>query len=171
MDLGSLHLTAQTLRSAFLIIFVIVVFASRMTRGTATETADGLKFGMKPVLSVMRLLFIPIYLGIIFYPVITGHHNMPVWVLIFLVLLLLVVMYQAPGTILLTPTAVVQRFWLRADKVIQYPEVMAIQLGQGGRLTRVLGDNRVTITHTSGHSDAPRFRTELEQRTNKTIQG
>jgi hypothetical protein len=142
-----------------------------MTRGTAGETPDGLKFGMKPVLSWMRLLFIPIYLGIILYPVITGHHNMPVWVPVLLVLLLLAVLYQAPGTILLTPTAIVQRFWLRADKVIQYPEVMAIQVVQAGRHTRVLGDNRVTISHTSGHSDAPRFRTELERRTNKTIQG
>jgi hypothetical protein len=142
-----------------------------MTRGTATETSDGLKFAMKPVLSVMRLLFLPIYLGIIFYPVITHHNNMPPWVPVILVLLLFFVLYQSPGTILLAPTAVVQRFWLRADKVIHYPEVMAIQLVQGGRHTRVLGDNRVTITHTSGHSDAPRFRTELERRTNKTIQG
>jgi hypothetical protein len=171
MDLGAIHLNAQNLRSIFLIFFVVLVIVSRMTRGTATETPDGLKFSMKPLLSWARLLFIPIYLGIIFYPIITGQHNMPAWVPVILVLLLIFVLYQAPGTILLTPTAVVQRFWFRADKVIQYPEVMAIQSAQAGRYTRVLGDNRVTITHTSGHSDSPRFRTELERRTNKTVQG
>jgi hypothetical protein len=171
MDLGSFHLDAQLVRNIFLIIFVIVVFASRMTRGAATETPDGLQFAMKPVLSFMRLIFIPIYLGIIFYPVITHQHNMPPWVPILLVLILIFILYQSPGTILLTPAAVVQRFWFRADKVIQYPEVMAIQVVQSGRHTRVLGDNRVTISHTSGHADAPRFRTELERRTNKTIQG
>ncbi len=73
-----------------------------------------------------------------------------------------------PGTIVLTSNAIVQHFWLRADKTIQYPEVMAIQAATQGQ-TRVLGDNRTTITHTISHADSARFRAELAQRTNKTL--
>ncbi len=94
---------------------------------------------------------------------------MPIWVPVILGLLVVFLLYQSPGTILLTPTAVVQRFWFHADKIIQYPEVMTIQLAQAGRFTRVLGDNRITITHTSSHSDAQGFRAELERRTGKRI--
>ena len=74
-----------------------------------------------------------------------------------------------PGTITLTPTAITQRFWFQPSKTIQYNEVMAIQAAQGGRITRVLGDNRVTITHTSNHCAAAEFRQELERRTGKRV--
>jgi hypothetical protein len=74
-----------------------------------------------------------------------------------------------PGTIALTPTAVIQRFWFRPSKTIQYNEVMAIQSAQSGRITRVLGDNRVGITHTSNHCAAEEFRKELERRTGKRV--
>ena len=79
--------------------------------------------------------------------------------------------YQLPGTIVLTPTAVVQRFWLRAQKTIAYGEVMVIQAVQAGRITRVLGDNRVTITHTYNHSAAAEFREEIARRTGKQVNG
>ena len=59
--------------------------------------------------------------------------------------------------------------FVRSDKTIQYPEVMAFQSTQLGRQTRVLGDNRTTITHTISHADSARFRAELAQRTNKTL--
>ena len=74
---------------------------------------------------------------------------------------------QMPGTITLTPTAVTQRFWFQPSKAIQYNEVMAIQAMQGGRMTRVLGDNRVKITHTSNHCAAAEFQQEIERRTGK----
>ena len=76
---------------------------------------------------------------------------------------------QMPGTITLTPMAVTQRFWLQPSKSIQYNEVMAIQAMQGGRMTRVLGDNRVKITHTSNHCAAEEFQKELERRTGKKL--
>jgi hypothetical protein len=44
---------------------------------------------------------------------------------------------------------------------------MAIQPMQGGNIIRVLGDNRVTITHNSAHSAAAQFLQELERRTGK----
>jgi hypothetical protein len=40
---------------------------------------------------------------------------------------------------------------------------------QGGRMTSVLGDNRVKITHTSNHSAATEFQQELERRTGKRV--
>jgi hypothetical protein len=76
---------------------------------------------------------------------------------------------QMPGTITLTPTAITQRFWFQPSKAIQYNEVMTIQAMQGGRMTRVLGDNRVKITHTSNHCAAIEFQREIESRTGKRV--
>jgi hypothetical protein len=168
MDLSGIHLNAQLVRTIFLVALVIFIFATRMTKGAAKETPEGLTFSVKPAVTWTRYLFLPLYLALIFYPVLTHQRNMPVWVPIFLVLVLGFLLFQMPGTIVLTATAVVQHFWLRADKTIQYPEVMAIQASTQGQ-TRVLGDNRTTITHTISHSDSARFRTELTQRTNKTL--
>jgi hypothetical protein len=160
-------LDPKTLRAALLIAVVIVLYAGRMSKGTATETSEGLVFGMKPVVLWSRLIAIPLYVAIFLYPALVQHRQVPIWVPILLVALVGYALYQLPGTIVLTRTAVIQRFWLRADKTIHYPEVMTIQSLQAGRITRVLGDNRTTITHNSAHADAPRFRTELEARTNK----
>jgi hypothetical protein len=44
---------------------------------------------------------------------------------------------------------------------------MSIQMVGAGRMTRVLGDNRVSITHTWNHSGATEFVKELERRTGK----
>jgi IS5 family transposase len=74
-----------------------------------------------------------------------------------------------PGTITLTPTAITQNFWFQPSKAIQYNEVMAIQAMQGGRMTRVLGDNRVRITHTSNHCAATEFQQEIARRTGKRV--
>ncbi len=46
---------------------------------------------------------------------------------------------------------------------------MAIQAMQSGRMTRVLGDNRVKITHTSNHCAAVEFQQEIERRTGKRV--
>ena len=167
MNFGSFHLTPQDLRNIFLVIFVAIVFGARITKGSAKETPEGLVFGMKPIIILTRLLAFPIYCGVLFYPILTHQRNMPIWVPIVLGLLFIFLLYQSPGTILLTPTAIIQRFWFRADKVIQYPEVMTIQITQANRLTRVFGNNRITITHTASHSDAEGFRAELERRTGK----
>ena len=169
MDLGSIHLDPKMVRNFFLILAVVLVYAARMSKGTAKETPEGLVFGMKPAIILARLLLVPIYLGLILYPILTHQHNIPIAMPILLALVLVFVLYFLPGTIVLTSSAVVQHFWFRSDKTIQYPEVMAFQAAQLGRQTRVLGDNRTTITHTINHSDSIRFRTELEQRTNKTL--
>ncbi len=162
-------ITPENLRAVALITIVAILFAGRLTKGAAKETPDGLLFGMKPLVLWTRLLAVPLYLAFVFFPIFTQHRHIPIWVPAIILLAAAFACYQLPGTILLTPTAVIQRFWFRADKAIQYPEVMAIQVIQGGRITRVLGDNRVAITHTSAHTAAATFRTELERRTNKRI--
>jgi hypothetical protein len=97
------------------------------------------------------------------------QQHIPLWLPVLLLALAVLVLYQMPGTIVLTPTALLQRFWLRGSKTIQYNEVMSIQLIGAGRMTRVLGDNRVSITHTWNHSAAEQFRKELERRTGKRV--
>jgi hypothetical protein len=72
-----------------------------------------------------------------------------------------------PGTIVLTASGIVQRFWLRSDKAIAYSEVMSLQTIGAGRMVRVLGDNRVSITHTWNHSGQAEFIKELEQRSGR----
>jgi hypothetical protein len=168
MNLSAIHLNAQDVRTIFLVFLVFVIFATRMTKGTAKETPEGLTFAMKPAVTWVRYLFLPVYLAVLFYPVYTHQRNMPAWVIGVLILVLGFLLYQMPGTIVLTSNAIVQHYWLRADKTIQYPEVMAIQAAAQGQ-TRVLGDNRTTITHTISHADSARFRAELAQRTNKTL--
>ena len=79
------------------------------------------------------------------------------------------ILIRMPGTITLTPTAVTQRFWLLPSKQIAYEDVMAIQSVRGGSITRVMGNTRVNIVHTQGHSAADEFRAEMEKRTGKQV--
>ena len=79
-------------------------------------------------------------------------------------------LFQVPGTIYLTPTAVEQRFWFRAGKVIPYADIMTVYAAaRGGSITRVLGSNRVTITHGFNHSASAEFRAELSRRSGKKL--
>jgi hypothetical protein len=91
----------------------------------------------------------------------------PKFLPLLIVALAALILSQMPGTIVLTPGGLIQRFWLRPSKAISYPEVMSIQMIGAGRMVRVLGDNRVSITHTWNHSASAEFVAELERRTGK----
>ena len=78
MNPSGMHLDAQMVRTIFLVFLVFVIFATRMTKGTAKETPEGLTFSMKPAVTLVRYLFLPIYLAVLFYPVYTHQRNMPV---------------------------------------------------------------------------------------------
>jgi hypothetical protein len=91
----------------------------------------------------------------------------PKFLPVLIVALAALILSQMPGTIVLTPNGLVQRFWLRSSKAIAYSEVMSIQAIGAGRMVRVLGDNRVSITHTWNHSASAEFVAELERRTGK----
>jgi hypothetical protein len=165
-----MHIDPQVLRAvAFSVIFLFIV-GSRFTTGSARQTPDGVVFGIKPVIAWSRAIFLPAAIVFFLYALMTNHHGpAPWWVILLFVAAIVVIVLQMPGTITLTPTAVTQRFWFRSSKAIQYNEVMAIQAAPGSRTTRVLGDNRVRITHTLNHSAAKEFQQELERRTGKRV--
>ena len=112
---------------------------------------------------------LPAYLLFFVYLLMSHKQPVPWWMALLFVAALVLGVSQMPGTIVLTPTAVTQRFWFRPLKVIQYTEVMSLHAVQGGRMIQVLGDNRVRITHTSNHSASAEFRQEIERRTGKRV--
>jgi hypothetical protein len=159
-----MKLDLKTLQMLMLFAVFGLIYAGRMVKGAARETPEGLSFGMKPLMLWVRLLVLPAYLALFIYPLWMRHHSIPLWLPILLIALFAFILFQLPGTIVLTSTAIVQRFWLRPLKSIQYNEVMAIEPLQGGRMIRVLGDNRVSITHTWNHSASERFQQEIARR-------
>ena len=164
-----MHLDPLVLRNLALVIVIAAIFGSRLTKGSVTQTPEGLVFGIKPIVLWMRIILIPALVVFVIYFWVTGKQSPPIWVPVLFFAAIAFILAQMPGTIALTPTAVTQRFWFRPSKSIQYNEVMAIQSAQAGRITRVLGDNRVRITHTQNHSAANEFQQELERRTGKRV--
>jgi hypothetical protein len=164
-----MHFDPVILRSVALGVILLVVFGSRFTTGSSSQTADGLVFGIKPVIVLARVIILPVLIGFVVYALTTNKQAAPWWVFLLFFAAIIFIIVQMPGTITLTPTAITQRYWFQPSKTIQYNEVMAIQAAQAGRMTRVLGDNRVRITHTQNHSAADEFRQELERRTGKRL--
>jgi hypothetical protein len=164
-----MHLDPVVLRTISLVVIFLVVFGSRFTKGSVTQTPEGLVFGIKPIIAWTRIVILPALILLVVYFWTTGKQPLPWWLPVLFFAAIIFIIMQMPGTITLTPAAVTQRFWFQPSKTIQYNEVMAIQAIQGGRMTRVLGDNRVKITHTSNHCAAEEFRQELERRTGKRV--
>jgi hypothetical protein len=164
-----MHLDPRILRAAALGVILLVFYGSRITKGSVINTPEGLVFGIKPLIAWTRFVVIPILILFVVYVMTTHIHTAPLWLYLAFFAAIAFIVAQMPGTITLTPTAITQRFWFRQSKTIQYNEIMAIQVAQGGRITRVLGDNRVQITHTSNHCAAEEFRQEVEQCTGKRV--
>ncbi|HEY6375948.1 MAG TPA: hypothetical protein VIX90_10545 [Edaphobacter sp.] len=154
----------KTLQMLTLFAVFALLYAGRMVKGTARETPEGLAFGMKPLVLWGRILVLPVYFALFAYPLWASHRSIPSWFVVLLIAFFAFILLQLPGTVLLTPTAVIQRYWLRPSKSIQYTEVMAVEALQGGRTTRVLGDNRVSITHTWNHCASEQFQQEIARR-------
>jgi len=159
-----MKLDLKTLQMLMLFVLFGLLYAGRLVKGAARETPEGLSFGMKPLVMWGRIFVLPVYFALFAYPLWVSHHSIPAWLPILLIALFAFILLQLPGTIVLTPTAIVQRFWLRPSKSIHYNEVMAIEPLQGGRMVRVLGDNRVSITHTWNHCASEQFQQEIARR-------
>jgi hypothetical protein len=159
----------QTLRIGIVLLLAVLLYGSRMTKGTAKTTPEGLSFGMKLFVVVTRLIALAVYVGFYFYTVRTAQHPLPIWVPSLFVVIVLFAALQLPGTIVLGPESLTQKFWLRAAKTIRYDEVMAITSLTAGRAIRVVGDNRVVITHTNNYAAAEEFKAEMTRRTGKPI--
>ena len=164
-----MHLDPRILRAAALGVVLLVVYGSRMTKGSVTKTPEGLVFGIKPLIAWVRIIILPVLILFVVYVMTTHIHTAPWWLYLAFFAAIAFILAQMPGTITLTSTGITQRFWFRPSKTIQYNEIMAIQTSQGGRITRVLGDNRVQITHTANHCAAEEFRQEMEHRTGKRV--
>jgi hypothetical protein len=164
-----MHLDPRMLRAIAVGVAFLLLYGSRLTKGSVAQTPDGLVFRIKPLFAWARAIALPAYILFFLYMMSTQKQPVPWWMALLFLAAIAVGVMQMPGTITLNPTAVTQRFWFQPSKAIQYNEVMAIQAMQGGRMTRVLGDNRVKITHTSNHCAAEEFRKELERRTNKRV--
>ena len=164
-----MHLEPRTLRAIAVGIAILLLYGSRLSKGSVVQTADGLAFRIKPLFAWSRAIALPAYIIFFGYIMTIQKQPVPWWMALLFIAAIAIGVMQMPGTITLTPTAVTQRFWLQPSKTIQYGEIMAIQAMQAGRMTRVLGDNRVKITHTSNHCAAEEFRQELERRTGKRV--
>ncbi len=164
-----MHLDPRLLRALAIGLAVLLLYGSRLTKGTSRETPEGLAFTIKPLFAWARAIALPAYILFFIYMMTMQKQHIPWWVALLFVAAIAIGLMQMPGTIVLTPMAITQRFWFLPSKTIQYNEVMAIQAMQGGRMVRVLGDNRVKITHTSNHSAAMEFQQEIERRTGKRV--
>jgi len=164
-----MHFDTRLLRAGAVALAIVLLYGSRLSTGTVRETAEGLSFRTKPLFAWSRAIALPAYILFFGYMMIVQKQTLPWWMALLFVAAVALGVMQMPGTIVLTPMAITQRFWLQPSKVIQYNEVVAIQGMQGGRMTAVLGDNRVKITHTSNHCAAAEFRQELERRTGKRV--
>ena len=164
-----MHTDLRTLQILAMAVVFALIFAARLAKGSPRQTAEGLAFPLKPLVVFSRAIALPLYFLLFAYPLWISRQSIPPWLLILLFLAVIVGVFQLPGTIVLTPDAVTQRFWLRAHKVIRYPEIMAIYAGRTAKVTRVLGENRVNITHTFNHSGEAEFRAEIARRSGKAI--
>lgn len=157
----------KTLQVFTLAALFALLYAGRMVKGSPRQTPEGLAFPLKPLVMWGRAIVLPLYFAFFAWPMWKVQHHVPLWLPVLLLALVALILTQMPGTIVLTPTGLVQRFWLRNNKEIAYHEVMSIQMIGAGRMVRVLGDNRVSITHTWNHSGSAEFVKELERRTGK----
>ena len=163
MDLRSLQLAA-------IVVVFALIFVSRLSKGHARETPRGLAFPLKPLVIFARGVALPLYFLLFAYPLWISQRSIPLWLLLLLFVSVVFALFQVPGTIYLTADTVEQRFWFRGGKIIPYPEIMTIYAAaRGGSVTRVLGSNRVTITHGFNHADSATFRTELSRRSGKKL--
>ncbi|NUQ29061.1 MAG: hypothetical protein HOQ35_11175 [Acidobacteriaceae bacterium] len=163
-----MHFDPQLLRAIALSLFIFLVLSSRMSKGSVKQTPEGPAFPIKPLFALSRWILLLGYVALVIaLSVMHVSKIPPVWIMVVLILVCVVVVLRMPGTIVLTPTAIVQRFWFFKDKQIPYTEVMAISVSQAGRVTRVMGSNRVTILHSPNHSASEAFRQEMELRTGK----
>ncbi len=165
----TMHTDLHTLQIASMAVVFALIFSARLVKGHPRKTPAGLAFPLKPLVIFSRAFALPLYFLLFAYPLWISRQSIPAWLLILLFIAVIFGLYQYPGTIILTPTAVIQRFWFRAQKSITYPEIMTIGAARSGAVTTVLGDNRVTITHTSNHAGAAEFRAELARLSGKQV--
>jgi hypothetical protein len=163
------QLDPRILRGATVVLALILLYGSRMTKGSAHETPAGLAFPIKPLFAWARGIALPVYILFFAYVSYSQHQHIPWWTPLLFLAALAIGLLQMPGTITLTPTAVTQNFWFLRSKSIPYNEVASLQTMQGGRITRVVTQDRIIITHTANHAASGQFQQEIQSRTKKHL--
>jgi len=164
-----MHPDLHTLQLVSIVAVFALLFLSRMAKGRARATPQGLSFPLKPLVVFSRAVALPLYFLLFAYPLWISRQSIPAWLLLMLLVATVFGLYQLPGTIVLTPTAITQRFWFRSTKIIPYSEVLGIAAARTGAVTRILGGNRVAITHTFNHSASEQFRAELARLSGRAV--
>ncbi len=164
-----MHIDLHTLQIAAMAIVFALIFSARLVKGHPRQTPVGLAFPLKPLVVFSRAFALPLYFLLFAYPLWISRQSIPPWLLILMLVAVLFGLYQYPGTIVLTPTSVLQRFWFRAQKSITYPEIMTVSAARSGAVTTIFGDNRTTIAHTFNHAGSAEFRAELARLSGKQI--
>ncbi len=164
-----MHTDLHSLQIAAMAIVFALIFSARLVKGHPRHTAAGLVFPLKPLVVFSRAFALPLYFLLFAYPLWISRQSIPPWLLILMLVAILFGLYQYPGTIVLTPTGVTQRFWFRAHKAIAYPEIMNISAARSGAVTTIYGNNRTVITHTFNHAGAAEFRAELARLSGKQV--
>jgi hypothetical protein len=165
-----MHVNYDALRLTAVILVVVLLFGSRMSKGSPRETADGIAFPMKPLVAFARVTSMILYLIFLGFIAFNRGQHVPPWFFLVFVVAIGFGLLQYPGTIVLGAQEISQTFWFLKPKRIGYTEVMTIQRMQAGGAVRVLGDNRVVITHTNNHSASLIFQQEIARRTGKVVQ-
>ncbi len=164
-----MHLDLRTLQIAAMIVVFALIYLARATKGRARQTSAGIAFPLKPLVIASRAIALPLYFLLFAYPLWISRQSIPAWLLLLIFVVSLFALFQLPGTIVLTPAAVVQRFWLRTSKLIPYTEIIGIAASPTGSVTRILGANRTAITHTFNHSASAEFRADLARLSGKQL--
>jgi hypothetical protein len=163
-----MHSSVDALRLFAVVFVVALLYGSRLVKGRATETPAGMVFAMKPMVVFARIAALLLYLSFFIYMAVSSGKQLPPWVFLVFAAAIGLGLLQYPGTITLGRQGLSQTFWFQKKKLIAYPEVMAIQRLAAGGAVRVVGDNRVIITHTNNHAASKEFQAAVEQRTGKT---
>lgn len=164
-----MHPDLHSLQLVSIVAVFALLFFARMSKGHARATPEGIAFPLKPLVVFSRAVALPLYFLLFAYPLWISRQSIPAWLLLMLLVATVFGLYQLPGTIVLTPTVIRQSFWLRASKSIPYPEILGIAAARTGTVTRILGANRVAITHTFNHSASDEFRTELARLSGRPV--
>ena len=161
------HFDPRPLRGIAAGVAMMLLWGSRLTHGRLRFSPEGEEFPIKPMFAWSRAIGLPAYVLFYAYTMYVYDHGIPRWYGGLLVIAVGLGFAPMPGTIILTRTAIVQRFWMRPAKWIEYGSVRSIDVTRHGRKVRIVGKNGVPITFTLNHCAAGEYLRQVEERTGR----
>ena len=160
-------MNAYTIRWGAVAAVFLLLYGSRLSKGKARQTPAGLEFALKPLVIASYAGALLLYAGFLGYTAYLSPTRLPWWFYAVFVLAIGLILLRLPATIVLGPETITQSYWFLKQRVIGYGEVTNVQSYVAGRAVRVMGSNRVTITHTNNHAAQGQFVAEMERLTAK----